>query len=92
MPRYIDADVFDVVTFEGKSEEFLDGADYILTMIDAQPTVDVVNAIFSDLRDAIKPLTVDRLLEYPRSSHQRLNEIVAELETKYLYNNFKRTI
>ena len=42
MARYIDADVFEVVTFQGVSECFLEGADYILEMIDNQPTCDVV--------------------------------------------------
>ena len=84
MPRYIDADVFEVVTFEGKSDEFLDGAEYILEMIDVQPTVDVAQAIISDLREALKPLTVDRLHDYPRSSYHRLDEIVKELEAKYV--------
>lgn len=84
MPRHIDADVFEVVTFDGKSDEFLDGAEYILEMIDSQPTVDIAQTIIVDLREALKPLTVDRLYDYPRSSYHRLNEIVKELETKYI--------
>lgn len=42
MARYIDAERFDVVTFQGVSEDFIDGMDYILDMIDKAPTEDVV--------------------------------------------------
>lgn len=44
MARLIDADVFEVVTFDNKSEEFIKGAQYILEMIDAQPTAYDVDA------------------------------------------------
>ena len=40
MARYIDADELDVVVFQGKSEEFIDGAMAVLEMIDKMPTVD----------------------------------------------------
>ena len=42
MARYIDADRFDVITFQTNSEDFMDGVDYILEMIDKAPTADVV--------------------------------------------------
>lgn len=42
MPRYIDADRFEVVTSQRHSEDFIDGMDYILEMIDNAPTADVV--------------------------------------------------
>lgn len=42
MPRYIDADRFEVVTSQRHSEDFMDGMDYILDMIDKAPTEDVV--------------------------------------------------
>lgn len=38
--RLIDADAFEVVFFENKSEEFVDGATYVLEMIDNAPTVE----------------------------------------------------
>lgn len=40
--RYIDADRFDVITSQRHSEDFMDGMDYILDMIDKAPTEDVV--------------------------------------------------
>ena len=42
MARYIDAERFDVVTFQRCSEDFMDGMDYILDMIENAPTEDVV--------------------------------------------------
>ena len=42
MARYIDADRFEVVTSQRHSEDFMDGMDYILEMIDNAPTKDVV--------------------------------------------------
>ena len=42
MPRYIDADRFEVVTSQRHSEDFIDGMDYILDLIDKAPTEDVV--------------------------------------------------
>lgn len=38
--RLIDADAFEVVFFENKSEEFVEGATCILEMIDEAPTVE----------------------------------------------------
>ena len=38
MSRYIDADKLDAVVFQGKSEEFIDGAMAVLKMIDEMPT------------------------------------------------------
>ena len=52
--------------------------------IDNQRRADVARAIISDLREALKPLTADRLYDYPRSSYHRLSEIVKELEAKYV--------
>lgn len=53
-------------------------------MTERENQVDVARAIISDLREALKPLTVDRLHDYPRSSYHRLDEIVKELEAKYV--------
>lgn len=41
MARYIDADKLDVVMFQGKSKEFIDGAMAVLEMIDDMPTEEV---------------------------------------------------
>lgn len=38
--RLIDADQFGVVSFQGKSEEFIEGAKFILEKIDEAPTVE----------------------------------------------------
>ena len=47
--RLIDADVFEVVCFQGKSDEFLEGAKYILEMIDAQPTAYDISKVVAEL-------------------------------------------
>lgn len=41
MARYIDADAFEVVSLHDKSDEFCEGARYILEKIDAAPTANV---------------------------------------------------
>lgn len=41
MPRYIDADMFEVVSLTDKSEEYTNGALHILDMVDKALTVDV---------------------------------------------------
>lgn len=38
MSRLIDTSAFDEITIKDKSEDFIDGAKYILDLIDAQPT------------------------------------------------------
>ena len=38
--RLIDADEFEVVTVQGKSDDFVEGAQYVLEMIDNMPTID----------------------------------------------------
>ena len=59
MSRLIDADVFEVVCLQGKSEEFCEGAKYILEMLDAQPTAfdvdmtDELIGIIETLCDAV---------------------------------------
>lgn len=55
MSRLIDADVFEVVCFQGKSDEFLEGAKYILEMIDAQPTAYNVDAVVAELEQRSFP-------------------------------------
>ena len=40
--RLIDANAFECVCVNGKSEDFCNGVLYVLDMIDAQPTVDAV--------------------------------------------------
>jgi len=37
--RLVDADKFDCITFQNKSEEFILGAEHILEMIDDAPTI-----------------------------------------------------
>lgn len=49
MSRLIDADVFEVVCFQGKSEEFCEGAKYILEMLDAQPTAYDISKVVEEL-------------------------------------------
>lgn len=51
MSRLIDADVFEVVCFQGKSEEFCEGAKYILEMLDAQPTAYDVDEVIKQLEE-----------------------------------------
>ena len=41
MPRYIDADMFEVVSLTDKSEEYTNGALHILDMVDKALTADV---------------------------------------------------
>ena len=43
--RLIDANAFECVCLKGKSDDFCDGALYVLDMIDAQPTVDAVEVV-----------------------------------------------
>lgn len=43
--RLINADVFEVVSFQGKSEEFTEGVQWILEQIDEQPTIKVEDLI-----------------------------------------------
>lgn len=38
--RLIDADQFGVISFQGKSEDFIEGAEYILNLIDNAPTIE----------------------------------------------------
>ena len=46
--RLIDVDVFEVVFFEGKSEEFVEGATYVLEQIDKQPTVEAKPVVYGE--------------------------------------------
>ena len=52
--RLIDADVFEVVTFKNKSEEFSEGVKYILEIIDNEPTVYNVDKVIEQLVDLIQ--------------------------------------
>ena len=54
MGRLIDADVFEVVCFQGKSEEFCEGAKYILEMLDAQPTAYDMEKVVAELKKEFK--------------------------------------
>ncbi len=40
--RLIDADAFEVVSLEGVTEEFAEGAKYVLELLDKAPTVEAV--------------------------------------------------
>ena len=70
--RLIDADAFEVVFFENKSEEFVDGATYVLEMIDNAPTVDAQEKI-TELQMEKHDLTVEL---------KSLEAIIADLEEK----------
>ena len=48
MPRLIDANVFECVCVNGKSEDFCNGVLYVLDMIDAQPTIDAVEVVHGE--------------------------------------------
>ena len=54
MRRLIDASVFEVVCFQGKSEEFCEGAKYILEMIDAQPTAFDEEKVVAELEETLR--------------------------------------
>ena len=43
--RLIDANAFECVCVNGKSDDFCNGVLYVLDMIDAQPTVDAVEVV-----------------------------------------------
>ncbi len=43
--RLIDADAFEVVSLEGVTEEFAEGAKYVLELLDKAPTVDAVPVV-----------------------------------------------
>lgn len=38
--RLIDADQFGVISLQGKSEDFIEGVEYILNLIDNAPTIE----------------------------------------------------
>ena len=48
--RLIDADAFNVIGLDAKSEEFIKGAEYILGMIDRQPTAYDVKKVVEELK------------------------------------------
>lgn len=77
MSRLIDADVFEVVCFQGKSEEFCEGAKYILEMLDAQPTAYDVEKVMTDL----ETLRIDKcnyfgVLNVVAEKYDRANEML----------------
>lgn len=51
MVRLINASVFDEITIQGKSEDFIEGAKYILDLIDAQPTAYDVEKVIAELEE-----------------------------------------
>lgn len=48
--RLIDADEFEVVTVQGKSDDFVEGAQYVLEMIDNMPTIDAAPVVHARWR------------------------------------------
>ena len=58
--RLIDADRFEVVLLNGKSDEFCDGAEYILEMIDNAPTVDIKTEVAREIFAEIEKITALR--------------------------------
>lgn len=54
MGRLIDTSAFDEITIQDKSEEFIEGAKYILDMIDAQPTAYTVEKVVAELETELK--------------------------------------
>ena len=51
MGRLIDTSAFDEITIQGKSEEFVNGAKYILDLIDAQPTAFDIKRVVAELKE-----------------------------------------
>lgn len=51
MGRLIDTSAFDEITIKDKSEDFVDGAKYILDLIDAQPTAYDVKKVIDKLNE-----------------------------------------
>lgn len=49
--RLIDADAFNVIGLDAKSEEFIKGAEYILGMIDRQPTAYDVEKVVEQIEE-----------------------------------------
>jgi hypothetical protein len=83
MARYINAERFDVITSQRHSEDFIDGMDYILNMIDNAPTEDVVPR--SEVEKAKQEVARDILGEL--SSHtsigiRHLKELMAECDNE----------
>ncbi len=49
--RLIDANAFECVCVNGKSDDFCNGVLYVLDMIDVQPTVDAVEVVHAHWED-----------------------------------------
>ena len=81
MPRYIDTDVFEVVTFDHKSEGFIDGANYILEMIDNTPTEDVV--LRSDF-DALTKMHREAEQKYFESAIETIEQAKQEVASEII--------
>lgn len=56
--RLIDADKFEVVVLNGKSDEFCDGAEYILEMLDNAPTVDIKTEVAREIFAEIEKIII----------------------------------
>lgn len=75
MPRLIDADAFNVIGLDAKSEEFIKGAEYILGMIDEQQTaydvekvVEQIHEYFNGKIDACEEdIVPQEILEYNKA-------------------------
>ena len=95
MARYIDAERFDVVTFQRCSEDFMDGMDYILDMIENAPTEDVVPISeveeivkFKDMTYAeLKSLFIEAKQEVAREIFDKYGNYNFPTEPKDNFNN-----
>lgn len=53
--RLIDADEFEVITVQGKSDDFVEGEQYALEMIDNAPTIEAKPVIHAKWRYELYP-------------------------------------
>ena len=77
MRRLIDASVFEVVCFQGKSEEFCEGAKYILEMLDAQPTAFDEEKVIEDIKSL--KMSIDGNIFYDEASKLAHEEIIEKV-------------
>lgn len=79
--RLIDADVFEVVTLQDKSEEFCNGVQWILEQIDKQPTINrVVLDEFSEGCNDFLPQCIE--VERKKSYNQALDDFAKSMKDK----------
>ena len=62
--RLIDADAFECVCVNGKSDDFCNGVLYVLDMIDAQPTVDAVEVVHGRWKRELVPIANMDIVRY----------------------------